>query len=128
MKCLRCVTVEMEILTRQEGDEPYEVDICSGCGGIWLDAKELSRMDDNFFVNMEDIPYRDVAPSKNDAQLHCPRCEGRPMLNKVSPKDHGNVVLDTCPSCKGFWLDSGEFKKVSEISTDITVAALFADE
>jgi Zn-finger nucleic acid-binding protein len=125
MICLRCGTVEMEIQLRGEGDDKVEVDQCPTCRALWLDAKELAKLDDNFFVDVEDLELSDVNPSEEDTQLTCPRCEGKPSLRKARPKDHGDVVLDTCPSCKGFWLDAGELEKVKEVSTEALVAALF---
>ncbi len=127
MKCLRCNSIEMELHTRGEGTEVYEVDICSGCGGLWLDAKELNQLDDNFFVDVEEIELTDVEPTNEDAALNCPRCDGAPLLRKVRPKRYGDVVLDTCRTCKGFWLDSGEFKKVKDVSDRALVASLFDD-
>ena len=43
--------------------------------------------------------------------MQCPR-DGS-ALN--SEKYEGDVVVDRCPSCHGFWLDSGELKSVQEI-------------
>ena len=112
MKCLRCEDQELEIQSRGDGMDTFEVDVCNGCGGIWLDAKELKRLDDNFFINVEDIAFAETAPTAEDAQLACPRCEGGPALKKVHPADHPDVVLDTCPTCRGFWLDKGELEKL----------------
>ena len=127
MKCLRCETVEMEIQFRGEGDDKVEVDSCPTCNGLWLDAKELAKLDDNFFVNVEEIELEDVSPTEEDSQLICPRCEGKPSLRKASPRELGDVVLDTCPTCKGYWLDAGELNKVKDISTSVLVSALFDD-
>ncbi len=125
MKCLRCGTVEMEVHSRDTGSDTFEVDICSACGGLWLDAKELNRLDDNFFVDVEELDLEEVEPSHKDAGLKCPRCEEQPLLSKVRSRINKDVVLDTCPSCKGFWLDSGELEKVKEISNRMLIASLF---
>ena len=124
MKCLRCGTVEMEIQLRGEGDDKVEVDQCPQCMGIWLDPKELAKLDDNFFVNVEEMELEEAFPSDEDLGLNCPRCEGGPPLRKAHPKVSKDVVLDTCTSCKGFWLDVGELEKVKEISSDMLIASL----
>lgn len=124
MKCLRCESVDMQLQTRGVGDEVFEIDLCPKCGGIWLDHEELERVDDNFFVNMEEIPYADVAPSEADAELACPRCAERPKLRKVSPAEFKRVVVDTCPACQGFWLDQGELEKLHDVSDRMLIASL----
>ena len=40
MHCPKC-GVELHTITSQEG---MEVDVCPGCGGIWLDACELDQI------------------------------------------------------------------------------------
>jgi Zn-finger nucleic acid-binding protein len=117
----------MLVVMKGEGDDKVEVDSCPTCQGLWLDAKELSRLDDNFFVDVEEIELTDVSPTEEDKELACPRCDGQPGLRKARPKDHGDVVLDTCKNCGGFWLDAGELKKIREVSTSVLIASL-ADE
>lgn len=124
MKCPRCNTVEMEVQTRGDGDGKVEVDHCSSCKGLWLDAKELADLDDNFFVDVEEIEFKEVAPTDEDSSIGCPRCDGAPALGKVRPVNLGDVVLDRCSVCKGFWLDAGELEKMAEISDRALIASL----
>ena len=127
MKCLRCDNTQMEVQVKGKGADIIEIDVCPACKGIWLDAKELSSLDDNFFVNLEEITYEKVVPSGGDAQLKCNRCDNIPM-NKVQPSEFKDVVLDICPSCKGFWLDKGELEKMREVSDKLLIASLLSDE
>jgi len=124
MKCLRCADVELEVQTRGEGTDIVEVDVCPSCQGVWLDARELRKLDDNFFVDVETVEYEQVAATTEDAQLACPRCEGSPALSKVKPAKLGDVVVDNCPSCNGFWLDKGELEKMRDISDRALIASL----
>jgi Zn-finger nucleic acid-binding protein len=124
MRCLRCADVELEIQTRGEGTEIVEIDVCPTCHGVWLDNRELAKLDDNFFVDVEAVAFEEVEATADDAQLTCPRCEGGPALTKVKPADFGEVVVDTCPSCKGFWLDKGELDKMRDISDRALIASL----
>jgi len=124
MKCLRCDDVELELAVQGEDADPVEIDVCPTCHGIWLDHKELSKLDDNFFVDVEEITFDEVAPSESDAELNCPRCDGGPVLKKVTPTAYKGVVVDTCPSCKGFWLDRGELEKMHHASDQALIASL----
>ena len=126
MKCLRCEDVDLELAVQGDDAEPVEIDVCPTCHGVWLDAQELSKLDDNFFVDVEEIEFEDVAPTDSDAQLNCPRCEGAPALRKVSPKQYQGVVVDTCPECKGFWLDRGELEKMHHASDQALIASLLS--
>jgi Zn-finger nucleic acid-binding protein len=124
MKCLRCESVELEIKARGEGSDIIEIDQCSECGGLWLDPQELKKLDDNFFIDMEEIKYTGVEASADDTGLTCPRCDSSPALTKCHPQSHAELVVDTCPECKGFWLDKGELEKLREVSDDLLIASL----
>jgi uncharacterized protein len=126
MKCLRCKTVEMEIQVVGEASDIVEVDVCPSCGGSWLDPSEMKKLDDNFFVDMEDIEYEAVAPTADDAALSCPRCADAPTLTKCHPQGHPDLVLDNCSKCKGFWLDKGEMQKVHDVSDQLIIASLLS--
>lgn len=124
MKCLRCGDVELEVQTRGQGLDVVEIDVCPECRGIWLDTKELEQLDDNFFLNIEDAAFKDVEPTRDDAELRCRRCDGAPPLRKVRPSGFRHVVVDTCPECRGFWLDRGELEKMRDVSDRLLVASL----
>lgn len=124
MKCLRCADVELEVQARGEGTDIVEIDLCPSCHGLWLDNRELKKLDDNFFVDVEAIEFEQVDATAEDASLACPRCEGAPTLTKVKPTQFGEVVLDTCPACNGFWLDKGELDKMRDISDRALIASL----
>lgn len=122
MKCLRCENSELEVQAKGTGGEVFEIDLCPTCAGIWLDAKELAKLDDNFFVDVEKIQYEGSAATPQDQALECPRCNV--SLNKVHPKGHGSVILDTCDKCNGFWLDKGELEKMRAVSDKMLIDSL----
>ena len=126
MKCLRCDGVEMEVKVRGEGTDIVEIDLCPQCKGIWLDPEELQKLDDNFFLDIEKIDFEEVRANREDLELFCPRCETGTMLDKVHPVQFKSLVLDTCPSCKGFWLDKGELERVRNVSDQLLIASLLS--
>jgi len=91
------------------------VDICQGgCGGVWFDAFELSRVDEpheaagEHLVNLRRDPKLRVDHSRKRA---CPRCDGVILKRQLfSPKI--TVEVDHCPGCAGYWLDAGELEKI----------------
>jgi len=124
MKCLRCGDQELELQVRGEDLETFEIDHCAACGGLWLDHKELSRLDDNFFLDVEDIEFDDSEATEQDQALTCPRCDGAPQLKKVHPAGFEQLVLDTCPGCHGFWLDKGGLEQMRDVSDRMLIASL----
>jgi Zn-finger nucleic acid-binding protein len=126
MKCLRCETIELEVQARGEGADVVEIDACPACRGIWLDAKELAKIDDNFFVDVEAMELEAAEASAEDRDLRCPRCEGAPRLDKVRPRKHRTLIIDKCPACHGYWLDRGELEKIRDVSDKLLVASLLS--
>jgi Zn-finger nucleic acid-binding protein len=126
MKCLRCDSVELEVQARGEGADVVEIDVCPACRGLWLDAKELAKIDDNFFVDVEEMELEKAEAGADDGALRCPRCEGAPRLDKVHPRKFQQLIIDRCPECRGFWLDRGELEKIQDVSDKLLVASLLS--
>lgn len=99
------------------------VDAChGGCGGIWFDAFELQKVDEQ-----HEVPGEHLLRVQRDPKLtvdgsrkrDCPRC------NSVKLKRHffsaqKQVEVDHCPSCGGYWLDAGELEKIRDEKTVAT--------
>ncbi|MBI1177616.1 hypothetical protein GC207_09275 [bacterium] len=90
---------------------PVMVDACiGGCGGIWFDAFEMQKVDEEHEPGAEqllDIPGDSNVQVDYDRKRKCPRCETVVMLRHAH-KDNPAVTVDECPGCGGFWLDAGE--------------------
>src|ERR1019366_8440109 len=86
------------------------VNACQGgCGGIWFDRFELSKVDEptqsagELLLHIERNPAIQVDTEKRP-QLKCPEC-GVPMMRHFfSVKKQ--VLVDECPECDGTWLDA----------------------
>ena len=99
------------------------VNVCQGgCGGIWFERFELSKVDEptqsagEALLHVERNPAIQVDTEKRP-QLKCPEC-GVPMMRHFfSVKKQ--VLVDECPECAGTWLDSGELATIrSEFHSD----------
>jgi Zn-finger nucleic acid-binding protein len=91
------------------------VDICQGgCGGIWFDAFELQKVDEQHEAAGEHL-----VKIKRDPKLHldasrkraCPRCDGVKLRRHLF-NPNSTVEVDHCPNCAGYWLDAGELEKI----------------
>jgi Zn-finger nucleic acid-binding protein len=112
MKCPAC----FQELTELQVGSLY-VDVCQGgCGGIWFDAFELQRVDEENEAAGEPLLHiqRDervvVDPSR---KRECPRCQGI-KLHRHFFSAKRRIEVDECPSCGGYWLDAGELAQVRE--------------
>lgn len=110
MKCPACDQdlTEMEL-------RGVKVDAChGGCGGLWFDAFELQRVDEQAEVSSEHLLRIQTNPKIRvdfSRKRDCPRC------NDVKLKRHffsarRQIEVDHCPNCAGYWLDSGELEKI----------------
>jgi len=90
-----------------------EVDKCSQCYGVWFDQDELRQTKDekDQFLKWLDVDLwekEDKFKAFSSDKL-CPVCK-----TNLYEIDYGNsnIKIDICNSCKGIWLDKGEFKKI----------------
>jgi uncharacterized protein len=110
MKCPACYN---ELTQTQVGS--LSVDICQGgCGGIWFDAFELQRVDEE-----EEAAGEHLLHIKRDAKIivdnkrkrECPRC-AEMRLHRHFFSARRKVEVDQCPNCGGYWLDAGELEQI----------------
>ena len=110
MKCPACFN---ELSQTQVGS--LQVDVCQGgCGGIWFDAFELQRVDEE-----EESTGEPLLQIKRDERIvvdtsrkrDCPRCTGI-RLHRHFFSAKRKVEVDQCPNCGGYWLDAGELAQI----------------
>jgi Zn-finger nucleic acid-binding protein len=92
------------------------VDLCRGCGGIWFDAFELQRVDEEHETAGEwllQTEREQRVQVDTQRKRDCPRCDGVKLKRRYySPRRR--VEIDECPGCGGYWLDAGELEKIRE--------------
>lgn len=106
MKCPACLN---ELTQVQVGN--LVVDACKGgCGGIWFDAFELQKVDEEHEVAGEpllNLPRDERAKMDKSRKRVCPRCP-EVKLHRHFFSARRQVEVDHCPNCGGYWLDYGE--------------------
>ena len=110
MKCPACFNQLKQV---QIGS--LVVDVCEGgCGGVWFDAFELQRVDEEQELAGERLLEirRDERIKVDPARKReCPRCEGIKLKRHFSSAKR-RVEVDECPNCGGYWLDAGELAQI----------------
>ena len=121
MKCPACFN---ELTLTQVGN--VTVDVCQGgCGGVWLDAFELQRVDEETeeagerLLEIESDPLIVVDSLR---KRDCPRCPGIKLSRHFFSQQRA-VEVDECPNCGGYWLDAGELAKIRSEKSQIAAVA-----
>jgi len=109
----QCPNCQCELKPRDIGG--VEVDECRECQGVWFDKDELRQAKD---ATDSDLSWLDFEIWKHEEDFQttessrkCPAC-GKQMASLVYGST--SVVIDYCPTCRGTWLNKGEFKKIIE--------------
>ncbi len=112
MKCPRC---DVDLKSTDLGEYGFVIiDVCPDCRGAWFDKGELDRLDESIWTDVEKLDFETAANQRS--ALECPRCGGD--TEPLSPHDAGELVVDRCTSCEGFWLDKGELDKMKEVAAE----------
>ena len=89
------------------------IDRCSQCRGLWFDRDELRKAKDERDANLK---WLDIDLWKENKRFRasslkklCPSCEQSLFEIEYGKSD---VKVDVCDSCRGVWLDGGEFEKI----------------
>ncbi len=91
------------------------LEVCRGCGGMFLDHGELNRVAEPTAGDLEFSTVHEETFSHEDAfgPTPCPRCADEQM-KKVEFNVYSGIVLDYCERCSGFWLDGKELDRINE--------------
>ena len=85
------------------------IDVCSDCGGIWLDRGELEELlQKRPKVEKKGEEELEEA-SRGQHYLSCPRCSK--MMQLKNYKRCSGVLIDVCGK-HGCYLDAGEFEQI----------------
>jgi Zn-finger nucleic acid-binding protein len=92
---------------------PVKTDECPECGRTWFEEDELRQAKDAFDVDLNWLDFElwtewDSLDLRSK-DLACPSC-GEGLVAIL----YGNteVEVDCCPSCRGLWLESGDFAAI----------------
>lgn len=94
--------------------DQVEIDYCSGCGGIWLDAGELELLVESEAERTKLINSLKEEPKHPEKKYRCPIC--RRKMIKVRAGENRELLIDKCINAHGFWFDKGELNSVLEMN------------
>jgi len=106
MRCPKCRTESMNVFSV----EGVDLERCSSCSGIWFDARELSQLLEQDARHLSSLRRGRDTKEVEGKKGFCPRDDSE--LLRVYSSINRSVIIDACASCRGIWLDGGEFEKL----------------
>jgi Zn-finger nucleic acid-binding protein len=118
------------------GGPVIQIDGCAKCGATWFDGGELERIAAKTIV---DLFSGDAAaarrcwqcgatvaggPGTRAGPSTCPRCQARTGRTcpgcgtRMGVLEHSAILVDACPTCRGIFLDRGEFDQILALPGD----------
>ncbi len=95
--------------------ETVEIDRCTSCRGIWLDAGEKEELRKLVGSEAVDSGDRQAGRKSNEVRrIDCPVCH-TPMIAMSDPKQP-HIHFESCTACYGLFFDAGEFTDFKEHS------------
>jgi Zn-finger nucleic acid-binding protein len=91
--------------------DEVEVDYCTDCQGIWLDAGELEILLEDAAA-AEGVMASLKSAESSEKRRKCPICHK--SMDKVLIGDTGDKseLIDRCAKGHGLWFDRGELQQV----------------
>jgi Zn-finger nucleic acid-binding protein len=106
-----------------------EIDYCTDCSGIWLDAGELEILlgDPEKSKHLLDSFKIDTASTEKPRK--CPICLKK-MKKIIVGTSTPTLLIDSCKKGDGLWFDKGELKDIFDramLDKDSKIQNLLAD-
>jgi len=106
-----------------------EVDYCTACGGIWLDAGELELLLGNSQQAKQLLDSFKTDTYSTEKRRKCPICLKKMQKIIVGPSTP-TLTIDKCPRGEGLWFDKGELQDIlkrAKLDKNDKIQKLLAD-
>jgi Zn-finger nucleic acid-binding protein len=106
-----------------------EIDYCTDCGGIWLDAGELELLLGEPEKAKHLLDSFRIDSKCMERMRKCPICNKK-MQKIVVGSSGPNLLIDKCRRGDGLWFDKGELHDIfdrAELDEDNRIQELLTD-
>jgi len=122
-----CPVCKNAMITLELAD--VEIDYCTDCGGIWLDAGELEQLLGNPQYAEELLDSFKISSDSAEKTRKCPICLKK-MQKIVVGLSMPPLLIDKCQKGDGLWFDKGELQGIlnrAQLDKDSKIQKLLAD-
>ena len=91
--------------------EEVEIDHCTDCGGIWLDAGELELLLGEPEKAKQLLDSFNIDSKSAENVRKCPICDKK-MKKIIVGQSTPVLLIDKCPRGDGLWFDKGELHDI----------------
>jgi Zn-finger nucleic acid-binding protein len=102
---LRCPDDAQPLRVLTDGPVPFAT--CGQCAGLWFEWPAIERAHSAAAAIPSESRRVQAAPRPRANPRQCPEC--RSPLQAIVAE---GIEIDRCPSCRGVWLDPGEYDAV----------------
>lgn len=109
--------------------EDVEIDHCTDCGGIWLDASELELLLVEPVKAKQLLNSFKIDTASTESSRKCPICDKKMSKILVSVSTPA-LLIDKCPKGDGLWFDKNELQNILdrvELDENNKIRKLLAD-
>jgi len=122
-----CPVCKNAMITLELAD--VEIDYCTDCGGIWLDAGELEQLLGNPQHAEKLLDSFKISSDSTEKVKKCPICLKK-MQKIVVGLSTPPLLIDKCRKGDGLWFDKGELQDIlsrAQLDKDSKIQKLLAD-
>jgi Zn-finger nucleic acid-binding protein len=130
-----CPVCRNAMITLELAD--VEIDHCTNCGGIWLDAGELEQLLGESVLNRVEgqekakqlLDSFKVDHNSTEKPRKCPICDKK-MRKIIVGESTPILLIDKCRRGDGLWFDKGELNDIvnrAQLDKDNKISKLLAD-
>lgn len=106
-----------------------EIDYCTACNGIWLDAGELELLLGEPEKTGKLLDSFRIDSGNTEKKRKCPICD-KAMQKIVVGTSKPALLIDKCSKGDGLWFDKGELKDIfdrAQLDEDNKIQQLLID-
>lgn len=122
-----CPACKNAMITLELAD--VEIDHCTTCGGIWLDAGELELLMGNSETARQLLNSFQIKTGAAELPRICPICDKK--MQKILVGDsNGKLLLDKCGRGHGLWFDKAELHDIlnrAKLDKDNKILTILTD-
>ncbi len=93
--------------------QDVEIDYCTGCSGIWLDAGELEFLLGEPEKAKKLLDSFKIDSTSTEKIRKCPICRKK-MQKVIVGTSKPTLLIDKCRKADGLWFDKGELQDILE--------------